>query len=1182
MNLPSDPPPSADRSQDGRPSTSESATTPKAIPPKHPMSPPINTAVAMTVTPASALTSASSNSSASPMGHVPINRPRPSPWQESQTPTDLSLSPQTYPSSSPISTPASMARRTFSDKGLSERSPSPQTRTAPPGAMAEAIAASRSPGLIRRLSRGASQRLRRKASHQQTMRMRDNSAGPVLLRRRSDSNAASDYGGPPDMSDLELEPSEDALEDPPYPRLPLRDRNNALGISVGRTSNASNYFEGGIAPSISAVLQAGTWATKFSRKKTKRIKLWLDPNSARVCWHMTNTSKSFFIDDISEVRTGADSRNAREDAQVPEKDEDRFMTVVYRPLDSSKGRTTKTMQLLMDSDVVRKYWEDALGQVTRDRAHIMNALSLSRDKSERSMEMAWKKATGRQKTDPEAVLTLDGARSLCRDLEINCSNDAVKTHFKTADTKRTGLLDYAQFRDFVNSFKQRKDIQNLYRNVKLGTDLDMDLETFLSFLHKDQMVDVEKERAYWAGVFDKFAETRPNKAALPDADATATPKTMNMQSFQSFLASGYNASVNVNKGEVNLTRPLNEYFISSSHNTYLLGRQVAGTSSVEGYVAALIKGCRCVEIDCWDGDGGRPMVTHGRTMTTKVSFEDCVSTIGRYAFHNSPYPLLVSLEVHCNEQQQKTMVDLMKKYWKDTLVTEPITNNAMSLPSPEELKGRILVKVKAAEEVELAQALADTSNGRSRGRSIGSAFSRTSSVDKPGIPHTQFINSPPVMSPSETNLASVSTPRGSTTSGPTMSPSTTTSDSDDAPLLNEKNKNVKTSKIIPELGRLGVYAQGFKFHGFNAPEAQHINHIYSVAEGKFNKQCDKAAVDTRTQSKNPKAEMEKHNMRFLMRVYPSGKRIDSSNFNPLASWRRGVQMAALNWQTYDVHQQVNEAMFASGSDRLGYVLKPEELRPAKHLPITDTLPEAADSKEKKGKKRVKFAVEIISAQRLPRPRGQSTVGGMNPYVEFEMYSADDKARGNATGQGGTDASARDGSSGIGSPLRKRTKVIEGNGFDPIYNQPISMSVETKFPSLIFVRWTVWHSPQASGAASNNVLLATYTAKLGSLQQGYRHLPLFNPQGEQYRDAKLFVKIRKEAPRPLQPPDDGATNGVPADPSASPRPDFQRAERSWRSRVFSRNPSERRRKDAHLDEGVDMISRTSSVERDAVR
>ena len=47
--------------------------------------------------------------------------------------------------------------------------------------------------------------------------------------------------------------------------------------------------------------------------------------------------------------------------------------------------------------------------------------------------------------------------------------------------------------------------------------------------------------------------------------------------------------------------PLPEYFISSSHNTYLMAHQLYGSSSASAYEVALTAGARCVEIDAWDG-----------------------------------------------------------------------------------------------------------------------------------------------------------------------------------------------------------------------------------------------------------------------------------------------------------------------------------------------------------------------------------------------------------------------------------------------------------------------------------------------------------------------------------------------------------------------------------------------------
>jgi len=67
--------------------------------------------------------------------------------------------------------------------------------------------------------------------------------------------------------------------------------------------------------------------------------------------------------------------------------------------------------------------------------------------------------------------------------------------------------------------------------------------------------------------------------------------------------------------------------------------------------------------------------------------------------------------------------------------------------------------------------------------------------------------------------------------------------------------------------------------------------------------------------------------KFLNRTYPSGTRIDSSNYDPIPSFFTGCQLVALNIQTCDVFLLMYEAMFReNGGLNSGYVLKPKFLR----------------------------------------------------------------------------------------------------------------------------------------------------------------------------------------------------------------------------------------------------------------
>jgi phosphatidylinositol phospholipase C delta len=114
-------------------------------------------------------------------------------------------------------------------------------------------------------------------------------------------------------------------------------------------------------------------------------------------------------------------------------------------------------------------------------------------------------------------------------------------------------------------------------------------DLFLFLYFKSRLSDVLRKSTLGSkdllALFTKFS-TNVNDASI-----------MTVESFNAFLLSPDNCAFSDQHSATwqDMTRPLSEYYISSSHNTYLVGHQLVGDSTIEGYIRALLHSCRSVE-----------------------------------------------------------------------------------------------------------------------------------------------------------------------------------------------------------------------------------------------------------------------------------------------------------------------------------------------------------------------------------------------------------------------------------------------------------------------------------------------------------------------------------------------------------------------------------------------------------
>ncbi|EGD83199.1 phospholipase C gamma [Salpingoeca rosetta] len=277
---------------------------------------------------------------------------------------------------------------------------------------------------------------------------------------------------------------------------------------------------------------------------------------------------------------------------------------------------------------------------------------------------------------------------------------------KTFATKINYKLSARELRDYmylVDEFKQgiinREQFTQLYHHLVENQHVTDVFRSFSSQASKTSLTEKDLQQF--------FRQEQNQQVSIAECKEIikkyGKDNTLPVNMFVEFLHSNDNHIWNPDHDMVyqDMHLPLACYFIASSHNTYLMGDQLRSESSVEAYVRCLRDGCRCVEIDCWDGPYNEPIVYHGHTLTSKIKFQDVVKVVSEHAFDTSEYPLILSIENHCSLSQQEVMARMFQEAFGDYLITRPPDDcqekHRDCYPSPEQLKYKVIIKHKKLE-----------------------------------------------------------------------------------------------------------------------------------------------------------------------------------------------------------------------------------------------------------------------------------------------------------------------------------------------------------------------------------------------------------------------------------------------------------------------------------------------------
>lgn len=480
--------------------------------------------------------------------------------------------------------------------------------------------------------------------------------------------------------------------------------------------------------------------------------------------------------------------------------------------------------------------------------------------------------------------------------------------------------------------------------------------------------------------------------------------------------------------------PLSHYYVYTGHNSYLTGNQLTSDCSEIPIINALKKGVRVIELDLWPNSSkDKVHVLHGGTATSPVEVIRCLKAIKEHAFSASPYPVVITLEDHLTPDLQAKVAQMLTNTFGEMLFC-PESEYLEEFPSPEDLKYRIIISTKPPKEyLEEAKSFSDK-------RSI-SGKGKDSDEDEWGKEPSSLISDVHANNKVDGH------------SGSQKSDLILEDEEDD-----DSDHNANAAPVYKKLIAIHAGKPKGGLHEALKVEPNKVRRLSLSEQG-----LEKAAL-------SHGMDVVRFTQKNILRIYPKGIRVTSSNYKPMIGWMHGAQMVAFNMQGYGRALWLMQGMFRSNGG-CGYVKKPDFLIetgpngqvfcPKEKLPVKKTL---------------KVTVYMGEGWHLDFKQ-----------THFDAYSP-------------PDFYTRVGIAGVpADQVMKKTKIKEDD-WTPVWEEVFVFPLTV--PELAMLRVEV-HEYDMS---EKDDFGGQICLPVSELRQGIRAIPLCNRKGEKYNSVRLLMRF----------------------------------------------------------------------------